>query len=164
MRFRFSLVFLLALFACVPRTVTPPKTQLQLREMQTRNYSVRSAKIAMKAVISTLLDEGFIIKSADRELGFISASKELNVEDTNEALVAQILGGANARYKKNTTIDAAATISEFGNETRVRLVFQTKTIDNFGSPLDATQIDNPQYYRDFFSKLDKSLYIEKEGL
>ncbi len=160
----FLIVSLLVFGSCVPRRVTPPKTQLQMREMQTRTYPQQDVKMVMKAVLNALQDEGYIIKNADKELGFISATKEIDVEDQRQAFFARLFDGAAARYKKNAVIDASANVTEIGRETRVRLVFQTKTQDNFGSPISAEQIEDTVFYQEFFTKVDKSLFFEKERI
>ena len=41
-----------------------PKTQLQTREFQTREYDTNDTKLVMKAVLNTLQDEGFVVKNA----------------------------------------------------------------------------------------------------
>jgi len=151
-------------FNCAPRNIQPPKTQLQMREFQTRSYHAKDTKQVMKAVLNALQDEGYIIKSADKELGFISAGKEMDVEDGTEAFFAHLLSGAAARYKKNSIVEASANVSEYGKDTKVRLIFQTKIIDNFGNPVTAAQIEDEIFYQDFFSKVDKSLFIEKQKL
>jgi hypothetical protein len=152
------------LTSCVQAPVIPPRTQLEMREMQTRTYRSKDTRMVMKALLNALQDDGYIIKSADRELGFITASKEVNVEDSTEAMMVQIFGGEHGRYKKNSIIEASANVSEFGRETKVRVVFQTKTIDNFGAPLDASQVYSEKFYQDFFSSVDKSLFFERERL
>lgn len=149
---------------CAPKNIEPPKTQLEIREIETRTYSSKNLKLVMKAVLNALQDEGFIVKSADKDLGFIAATKESDVEDSTEAFFVQLFGGANARYKKNSTVEASANISEFGKETKVRMVFQLKVVDNFGRPLDARRIEDPKVYQDFFTKVDKSVFFENEGL
>ena len=149
---------------CTPAVVVPPKTQLEIREFQTRTYSDRDIKLVMKAVINALQDEGYIVKSADKELGFVSAAKEADIEDKTSAFFARLLGGANARYTKNSIVEASANVSEFGKETKVRLVFQAKIVDNFGSPVSASMVEDAMFYQDFFAKMDKSLFIERERI
>ena len=149
---------------CTPRKIEPPKTQLEIREIQTRSYTSKDLKLVMKAVINALQDDGFIIKGADKELGFITATKEADVQDSTEAFLSQLFQGANARYSKNSIVEASANVSEFGRETKVRMVFQIKVIDNFGAPVDARQIEDPKIYQDFFAKVDKSVFIERERL
>ena len=150
--------------ACIQQPPVPQKTQLEMREIQTRSYQSKDLKMVMKAVLNTLQDEGFIIRNADKELGFISASKELDIEDRTEVIFSTIFGGDHPRFKKSSIVEASANVSEFGRDTKVRVIFQTKTMDNFGAPLGAQQISDPFFYQDFFSKVDKSLYIERERL
>ena len=118
----------------------------------------------MKAVINTLQDDGFMIRNADKELGFISATKEVDVTDQAEVVIGSIFAGSEARYKKSSTIESSVNITEFGRETKVRAVFQTKMIDNFGAPIGVSTIEDPTYYQDFFFKVDKGVFIEKQGM
>lgn len=68
------------------------KSQLEIREYQTRYFEVNDKMIITKAVINALLDEGFIINNANNELGIITAekgydiSKEIKSEKSNNAL------------------------------------------------------------------------------
>ena len=149
---------------CTPTHIEPQKTQLEIREMQTRTYTSKDLKLVMKAVINALQDEGYIIKGADKELGFITASKEIDVQNSSEVFWAQFFQGAAARYSKNSLVEASANISEFGKETKVRMVFQIKIIDNFGAPVDARLLEDYKTYQDFFTKVDKSIFIERERL
>jgi hypothetical protein len=158
------LVLLIPLAACVQQPPVPQRTQLEMREIQTRSYPSKDIKMVMKAVINALQDEGFVIRNADKELGFISASRELDVEDRAEVVFSTIFGGDVPRYKKSSQMEASVNVSEFGRDTRVRVIFQTKILDNYGAPLTSHQVSDPFFYQNFFSKMDKSLFIEKEQL
>ena len=149
---------------CVSAPPHPRQTQLQIREFQTRTYYHNNTRMVMKAMLNVLQDEGFIVKNADKELGFISASKEVDVEEQTEAFLAQLFNGAAARYRKNSVIDCSVNVTEFGRETKVRIIFQNKVLDNFGSPVQTFQVEDPKYYQDFFAKVDKSIFLEKEAL
>ena len=160
-----STIFSMCLLcSCAPTVVTPPKTQLEIREFQTRTYENKDTKMVMKALLNALQDEAFIIKNADRELGFISASKEVDVENGSDRFFSVLLGGSQARYRKQSIVESSLNVTEFGNLTKVRATFQIKTLDNFGSPLGSTMVEDPQYYQNFFSKVDKSIFFEKEKL
>jgi hypothetical protein len=159
------LLLSLLLFAgCYQPPRLPPKTQLQIRELQTRNYTARDQKQVMKAVIAALQDDGFIIRNADRELGFINASKEFDSSDPRFQLWYQLFSGPDMVYQKNTIVEASANVSEFGPEVRVRIVFQIKVMDNFGRPMETRTVEDGLYYQEFFSKVDKSLFFEKSGI
>lgn len=154
--------------ACAPREVKPPMTQLQMRQMQTREYDAPpgGALRVMKALINTLQDEGFLVKNADKELGFINAQKESDVQDNWESFFAHF-GSSEyraPRYKKNSIVECSANVSEFGKEIRVRAVFQNKILDNLGGIVAVQQIDDAKFYQDFFSKVDKGIFIERQGI
>lgn len=154
---------------CAPAVPpVPAKTQLEIRQMQTREYSSPKGGLrsVMKAVLNTLQDRGFMIKNADKELGFITAQKESDVEGQWSSIIAH-LGASNgqpARFRKSSLIECSANISEFGKDIRVRITFQTKTLDNLGGTMAVSQIEEPQYYQEFFSTVDKSVFIERQGL
>ena len=118
----------------------------------------------MKAVLNVLQDDGYIVKNASVDLGFLSATKEGNVLDKGEAFWMTFLAGQNARYKKNSIIEATANVSEFGTDCRVRVNFQIKVMDNAGNVMDVRRIDDSKFYEDFFAKVDKGIFIQKEKL
>jgi hypothetical protein len=151
---------------CMLQAPKPRMTQLQIREYQTRTYENKSGqtKRVMKAVIDVLQDDGFIIKNADRELGFITATKEEDVEDPWASGFAHFAGGAQARYRKNAMTECSVNISEFGREVKVRAVFQRKVLDNMGGTMGVHQLEDPRFYQDFFAKVDKGIFIERQGL
>jgi hypothetical protein len=143
---------------------TKQKSQLEIREMQTRTYPTRDVKMIMKAMMNVLQDDNFIIKQVNMEMGFFNAAKEFDVEDSGEKMWKTFWAGKNATYKKNSTIECTTNISEFGNEMKVRANFQVKVMDNKGAYVLVGDIDDPIYYQNFFSKVDKGIFIEKEKL
>lgn len=142
----------------------PEKTQLQIREFQTRTFDVDNELMVMKAVASVLLDEGFIIKDAETDLGIISATKELDIESGSEKFFSILFFGANARWAKNSIIESTVNVSGFGKQVKVRVIFQVKSMNNMGEVMLVQQVDDEKYYQDFFSKVDKGIFIQKEGI
>ena len=142
----------------------PQKTQLQLREFQTRTYQTNDTRMVLKAIVNVLQDDGFIIKEANIELGILTATKETIVESQWNAFLSTMLEGEKAKWDKNALVEATANVSEFGAETRVRVIFQIKTMDNQGGVSKIKQIDEEKHYQDFFAKVDKGVFIQKEGL
>lgn len=159
---------ILMLLVCSCRTAGTPavqtQTQLQTREFQTRTYETNNVKMVMKAMVNVLQDDNFIIKTANAELGVLSATKDVNIMHKGEAIAQGILFGANARYKKNRIVEATANVSEFGKQSKVRVNFQYKDFDNAGAVLNVYPIQDAKTYQDFFSKVDKGIFIQKEGL
>ncbi len=162
----FILIILISIFifGCATATTTPPKTQLEIREFQTRNYAVKDSKMVMKSVLNVLQDDGYIVKNANVELGLLTATKEIDVESKGEAFVATLFAGAQARWKKNTIIECSVNVGEYGNQTRVRVNFQKKTMDNKGAVLDVKSIEDAKFYQEFFAKVDKGIFISKQRL
>lgn len=150
--------------ACATTGTPPPQSQLQIREFQTRSYETTDTKMVMKAVLNTLQDEGYIVKNAVPDLGLLTATKEIDVEDKATAVLLSVLSKGKATWPKNSIIEATANVSEFGTQTRVRLNFQVKTYDNKGAVREVKQVEDGKFYQDFFSKVDKGIFIQKENL
>ena len=193
------------MFNACSTTTNTPKTQLQVREYQTRYFEVNDKNITMKAIVNTLLDDGYIIKNVNTYLGIITAEKgsSLKEEDKSKeeklgiypvigviivgAIIILTLGivllalkskGSDSRDSsgkgssssssqrsfvwKNKIIEATINVSEFSSGYKVRAVFQKKVLNNRGEITSIENIDDMKFYQDFFSKLDKSIFLQKE--
>lgn len=144
--------------------VDPLKTQLQIRAFQTRVYSESDHKMVLKAMINVLQDMGFIIQNANTELGLLTATKEVDVEDKGQALWSTFWSGYYARYSKSSIIECTANVNVFGEQTRVRANFRHKILDNHGAVSTINQIEEEAFYQDFFAKVDKAIFLQKENL
>ncbi len=144
----------------------PPILQspLQKREVQTRTFSVRDEHLVMKAVLNALQDEGYIAKNAVVELGLLTATKEANEEDQTSMILGSILMGHDARWKKTLVIEANANISRHGKETRLRISFQRKYLDNTGGIMHVESIIDPHFYQMFFAKVDQSIFYQTQQI
>ena len=161
--FGLSVVLCVFLSGCAS-TPAPQKTQLEIREFQTRSYTTSDSKMVLKAVLNVLQDDGYIVKNASAELGLLNATKEYNVEQGGEAFWSTFWFGQNAHWKKNSIIEATANVTEFGAECRVRVNFQVKIMDNRGAVMDVRQIEDQKFYQEFFAKVDKGVFIQKEKI
>ena len=56
--------------------VTGGGTQLETRQMQTREYDTLDRAMTLRSVIATLQDLGFLIDTADDGLGTVTATRE----------------------------------------------------------------------------------------
>ena len=157
-------VICLFLIGCATTGVAPQKTQLQIRQFQTRNFDTNDTKMIMKAMLNVLQDDGFIIKNAVLDLGLLSAEKAIDVENKRESFWAEFWLGTDAVWKKASIIECTANISDYGNLTRVRINFQVKVLNNKSGIMNVDQIADEKYYQDFFSKVDKGIFIQKEKL
>ncbi len=87
-------------------------TQLETRQIQTRQYDTLDKALTMRSVIATLQDLGFTIDQADAELGTITATRYHEYTMRMTVTVAKREGNrvsvrANARIGENAVADAA---------------------------------------------------------
>jgi len=142
--------------------IDPKMTQLKIRGFQTRSYETDDSLMVMKALLNVLQDEFFIVKNADATLGLITATKEVDLED--RGFFARLFSDEDDRWKKNCIIECSGNVSKFGTHTRVRINFQMKTFDNKGDVMEIVHIQDSKFYQEFFSKVDKGIFIAKEKL
>ena len=170
MRWRNVLLMLAAplVSGCATGGGAPPKTQLQIREYQTRSFDVADTKLVMKAVLNVLQDEGFIVKETSVELGVLTASREVDIEKKGflDRFVQKLKlsSDKDARWEKTSMIEVTANVSSHSQQTRVRANFHLKTMDNQGGVVAVRELGDEAYYQEFFSKVDKAIFIEKEKL
>ena len=173
-----------------PRQSPAPKTQLEVREFQTREFDTNDTKLVLKAVLNVLQDDGFVVKNAVIDLGLLTATKELqlsggtrssntannNNSDAWEEIFNQIFRTkgraqsqrntttADSRYNKFKVIEVSINVSEIGKRSRVRANFLAKILDNNGVQAEVYTIDDMKFYQDFFAKVDKGIFLQRQGL
>ena len=160
----FAAVFAAIFFGGCAIPTPPPLSPLETRSMQTREYPTGDTHLVMKALLNVLQDEGFTTKNAVPELGLITAVKETDIERNGVAVFAGFLAGPEGVWEKNAAIEATANVSEFGKDTRVRLSFRRKVYSNHGTVMQIEDLRDPQYYQDFFAKVDKGVFLQKERI
>src|SRR5262249_25267678 len=93
---------LLCCVGCAPtKKPEPEKTQLEIREFQTRTFDVDDHRLVMKSVLNVLQDENFIVKNVALDLGFLTATKEIDVENASTRFWAQFIRASDARWEKH---------------------------------------------------------------
>jgi len=177
----FIFIILFSLTGCTivstPKKTEGEQTQLQVRQFQTREFDTNDIKLVMKALVNVLQDDDFIIKNAVVDLGLISASKEIDLtasrtskSDFWEEFFKAIFIDSKSRrsdptiYNKLKIVEATINVSEYGRRTKVRANFQAKILDNRGNPVEVFTVDDEKFYRDFFAKVDKGIFLQKQGL
>jgi hypothetical protein len=170
---RWLLLAAVAFAAGCAAGVPPPQTQLEVRAIQTRTFDTPDTKLVLKAMFNVLQDDGYVVKNAVVELGLITAAKETDLAPGRSDPAAEVVVGPGwvfsgfrspATYRKSEVRDFTGNVSEFGKQTKVRASFQRKVLDNRGGLLQVEPIDDPTFYQDFFSRMDKSVYLQKEQL
>ena len=131
------LVMLLLLAGCAAPTawVTAGGNQAELRQMQTREYQQLDRRSAMRSVIATLQDLGFVIDRAEYELGLMTATRyEERTGPSAGQHIVRVTVTVTERAEQRVTVRANARYGE-------------------------TAIEDPEAYQDFFAALDKSLFL-----
>ncbi len=151
--------------ACGPnQKVEPEKTQLEIREIQTRTFDTSNFKLVMKSVLNVLQDENFTVKNVAMDLGFLTATKESDVEDSNDRFWAKMQRAESARWPKHEVVEATVNVSEFGKSIRVRVNFQAKVMDNRAAIISVKQMTDEKFYQEFFTKVSKGIFIQQQDI
>ena len=70
-----------------------------------------------------------------------------------------------AHFQKHVITEVSANISEYSRDkTYVRINFQRKILDNKGNIMKVEQIEEPDFYQAFFSRVDKAIFLNKENI
>ncbi|MBY0500962.1 MAG: hypothetical protein K2P93_03060 [Alphaproteobacteria bacterium] len=159
-----SLGFCILLTACNMAERQPMKTQLQVREFQTRSFDTTNTDEVLSAVVEAFQDQGFMVKNVVPQVGLVSASREVDMEDKGEVFLRQFFMGRDALWRKNALIEATANVKTQSGKTKVRASFQEKVMNNVGGVDSVYTIEDPKFYQDFFDKIGKSIFIEKQKI
>jgi hypothetical protein len=169
------IVGLLLIFVGVPvmakkapkEDIIVPMTQLEKRQFQTRTYETADKPLVMKAMLNVLQDEGFIVYNANPLLGFIYGVKDFDTSDPNID-ISKEFGLSKARLNWNgvkvATVETTANVTEYGKSMRVRVNFKRKLLNIYGNAQFIDDINDENYYQDFFSKVDKAIFLQKQKI
>ena len=148
-----SCVLILSCARSPSQQLQRPPTQLQTREFQTRVYETPDTAMVIKALLNVLQDDGFVVRTANADLGLITANKDHS--NTHPGFIAGPF--------IPQVWDSSVNVSKFGRQTKVRVNVQV-TARNKLNEVKVYELEDPGYYRDFFGKVDKGIFIEKEKL
>lgn len=147
--------------------IITPMTQLEKRQFQTRTYDSTDKALVMKAMLNVLQDEGFIVYNANPLLGFIYGVKDFDTSDPNID-ISKEFGLSKSRLNWNgvkvATIETTANVTEYGKSMRVRINFKRKLLNIYGNAQFIDDINDENYYQDFFSKVDKAIFLQKQKI
>lgn len=145
----------------------PKKTQLEKRQFQTREYDSTDKTLVMKAILNVLQDEGFIVNNANPLLGFISGEKEFDLSDKSID-VQKEFGKSTRTLNWNgvrvAVVEATVNVTEYGKEMKIRINFKRKLLNIYGNAQSIDDVDDENYYQDFFAKVDKAIFLQKQKI
>lgn len=168
------LLALLPVAACASAPKAPRASPLELRQVQSRSYSDCDTRMVLKSVLATLQDEGFAVRTADSNLGFITATRD-TLREADPGLKAARWTAAVFTYGLALLIpspkgqirqlDGTAHVEELGGgEVRLRVSFQLRVLDEHGRVRELRDVTDPLVYQAFLAKVDKSLFLQREKL
>ena len=146
----------------------PEMTQLQKRKLQTREYeSVKKTRV-LEVAVQVLQDDGFVISNANTELGLLSASKDLHNREVDDAGTAFVKGMFTMGYSNISTDEFSAfetnpTVTQFGERVRARMAARLSRTST-GGKIQYEQVTDAKFYQEFFTQLEKGIFIDQEGL
>lgn len=114
-------------------------SQVQLRSYQTRAFDTIDREKTLRTVIATMQDLGFVIDKADATLGSVSGTKLANYE-LRMTVTVRTHGATQLLVRAN---------AQFADPRR---------------NVPAKAIEDPAPYRDFFTALAKSLFLEAQDV
>ncbi len=135
----FIIVVNMFLQGCARQTKPPEEllslteSQMKIRSFQTRVFDIQDQNKALRGVIASLQDLGFIIERANNAMGLVTAGK--------------FGTGGNGFVELTVTVRAKGKQQA---EIRMNALHNTKPIDD------------PKVYQRFFSAVERSLFISKE--
>ena len=150
--------------SCTYHSPGDEMTQLQIRELQTRTFAAIEAKKVLKEMMNVMQDDAYMVKNANVELGLLTGEKDVDVENGWNKAMSIFASGQNATWQKNQVIEISANVTQFGDDTRVRVNIQRKLFDNFGRVMKVQQIYDAAAYQDFFDKVHKGLFIQQQQI
>jgi hypothetical protein len=141
---------------------------LKNRQLQTRVFESIDEKNLLKASAAVLQDLGYTIDETDVRSGVIVCSRDRDVTVTAEVVLSvaleilSILVGnpTSVPYDKTQKVLASLVTAPVNNQkTAVRITFQHVVWDSGGNIRKREQLNEPEIYQEFFSKLSKSIFL-----
>ena len=145
--------------------IITPMTQLERRQFQTRTYKSSQKIQVMKAILNALQDEGYIVYNANPLLGFIYGVKDFDTSDS-DVDISKEFGLTKTRLNLNgikvATIEVTANVTEYGDTMKVRINFKRKLLNTYGNAQFIDDVEEQEFYDDFYKKIDQAIYLQKQ--
>ena len=160
------------LVACQNRifeqALTLSPDSLRDRQLQTRIFEAIDEKKLLTASAAVLQDLGFTIDETEVRCGVIVCSRDRDVTETVEVVLSValeilsilVLSPTSVPYDQTQKVLASLVTTPADNQRiAVRITFHQMVWDSDGNITKNEQINDPQIYQEFFSKLSKSVFL-----
>lgn len=144
----------LALSAGCATTPTASPTALQVQAYQTKEFETDKSP-AFGAVISVFQDLGYIVQSADKDTGFITAYSP----SKNTTNIFLALGGSQSSGQTKATAFLEQIRPGF-TSVRLNFVNSNKVSSAYGQSSDTDKpIMDPAVYQNAFNKIEDAIFV-----
>ena len=147
-------IFAFLFIGCAVSTA-PVLTPLEIQSIQTREYE-HGKNVAFASVISVFQDLGYIVKSADKETGFITAESAAQSDGAS-----RLFGMTNVKQ----TI-ATAFVEPIGKITKIRLNFVNSNQKSFSygqTDREDSPILDAKTYQNAFDMIETAMFVREGG-
>lgn len=145
---------ILIVSGCAPKNTKATKTPLELQAIQLKTFEA-DKNTTFSSVLSVFQDLGYIVKSADKDTGFITAQS-----------AAKNAGGfwdAFAGIARNSSTNATAFIESIGKgraAVRLNFVVSDKSSSAYGqTSIQDNVIEDAKVYETAFNKIGDAIFI-----
>ena len=156
--------FLLAsllLGGCQTTAPVATKTSLEIQAVQAKMFET-NLDVGFKSVVSVLQDLGYIIQTASKDTGLITAQSPTKKDESSGAVFAAIFGGVRTEGRSLVT----ASVEEFTpTQTRIRLNFVNKSFRSSAYGQQATDeqpVEDAKIYENAFAKIGDAVFIRTQ--
>jgi hypothetical protein len=105
------------------------------------------------------LNRGNNVNASNNDFWF-DFFRALNNDNTRNSRGSQQV----TTFQKTKLVEVSINVTQYGKTSRVRANFQAKVLDNQGNTVQVFPVEDGKFYQDFFSKVDKSIFLQKQGL
>jgi hypothetical protein len=143
----------------------PPAAAAE-RVLQSRRYDTRDEVQVLRASGALLMDLGFTVDKSDESVGVLVASKDRGAVEVGQVVLSfflAALAGTDVPYDHHQKLRASVVTHPAQKKSIVvRVTFQRIVWDTHGNISKREQMNNPEYYQEFFEKLSKALLLEAQ--
>lgn len=143
-------------------TFTPES--LKNRQLQTKKFTTANEKKLLTASAQLLQDMGFTIEESEMKLGAIVGSKDasaMNAGQVAAAIFIAALGGGSVPIDDKQKIRVSVVTKPVSAKSiTLRVTFQRIVWNTQGQVSRFEFVNDEEIYKDFFSKLSKSVFLE----
>jgi hypothetical protein len=131
--------------------------------MQTRIFETTDEKMLLTASAQLLQDLGYNLDESEVPCGVIVASRDRDVTNAGQvvgSILVAVLTGAATPVDRNQKVLASCVTKPLDDQRiAVRITFQHMVWNTRNELTKCEQINDPEIYQEFFSKLSKSVFL-----